>query len=459
MGTKWAYRTFLIMIFTALATVLLWFIHSVRAKEQSLWGIQTDSKTQQRLELSFWNTWNRNEDWEKVLYERIQAFEKDHPDVLINVQSIPHDEYKIKIKAAAAGKELPDMLVVWPGAELRPLVMGNALLPLGDEITDRYRNVLIPAENLADYAVGGKQYAIPTVVSYTSIIYYDKDLLHSLGYSAFPDTYERLKELLLKVKAKGILPISLGNKGKWVLQSCYLSTIGSRFTGDSFLPLVLQGKRKFTDNDFVSALRVIEELNGLGMFNENKNSMDDLQQLDMFILGKSFMTVSGSWALNSLIEKYPKGKQFGIAVFPRFPSQKEGPLTVSGVTGQGIALNANLPAEKRDAALAFIETMSSEITYKKLLYAQTPVPARISPPMFTDPPFRELLQATSNGLSPVYDATLPTELIELLNQELQDMTKNPQITAEKVAAKLQNKMETIRQPRQQEHLNQRTEQP
>lgn len=459
MGTKWAYRTFLIMISTVLVAVLLWFIHSVRTKEQSLWESETDSKTRQKLELTFWNTWMQNEAWEEVLYGRIQAFEKDHPDMVIRVQSIPHDEYKIKVKAAAAGRELPDMLVVWPGAELRPLVTGKALLPFGDDIADRYRNALIPAENLADYAVGGKQYAIPTVVSYTSIIYYDKDLLYSLGYSAFPDTYEQLKELLLKVKAKGIQPIALGNKGKWVLQSCYLSTIGNRFTGDAFLPMVLQGKRKFTDNDFVSALQVIKELNDLGMFNENKNNLDDIQQQDSFIQGKSFMMVSGSWALNNLIEKYPKGKRLGIAVFPHFPAQKEGPLTVSGVTGQGIALNANLRDEKRDAAFAFIESISSEITYKKLLYAQTLVPARISTPMFTDPPFQELLQVTSHGMSPVYDATLPTELIELLNQELQDMTKNPQITAERVAAKLQNKMDSIRQQRQQERLNQRTEQP
>ncbi len=39
-------------------------------------------------------------------------------NVTINVEAIPHDQYKVKVRAAGAGKQLPDLFVVWPGAEL-----------------------------------------------------------------------------------------------------------------------------------------------------------------------------------------------------------------------------------------------------------------------------------------------------------------------------------------------------
>jgi raffinose/stachyose/melibiose transport system substrate-binding protein len=443
MTNKWGYRVFIFIAPLSFLLVLLWFVESVRMQEQPPASAFSGEERPPRLELTFWNTWVHNEVWDEAVYERIRDFEREHPEIKINVNAIPHDEYKIKVKAAAAGRELPDMLVVWPGAELEPLVAGQTLMPI-DDLAGQYRDKLIPAGNLADYAVKGRQYAIPLVVNLTSIVYYDKALLKNIGYDRFPDAYAQLKELIPKVRAMGKVPIALGNKGKWVLQSCYLSTIGNRFTGDDFLMKTLRGESKFTDPDFVSALRIIAELNRLNAFNADKNNLDDEGQQDMFIQGKSAMVISGSWALSRISDKYPQDKSFGLAVFPAAGSGKGSPASLSGVTGQGIALNANLSAEKRRAAIAFLQTMNSDTTYKKLLRLETLVPANVEAPPDAAPAFKQMFELTRGGMSPVYDAVLPTELTDALNQSLQEMTTDTELTPEKVAARLQGKLDAIR---------------
>jgi raffinose/stachyose/melibiose transport system substrate-binding protein len=446
MANKWVYRVFIFIVPLSFTLVLLWLIESVRIREQPSISAFAEEDRPPQVELTFWNTWVHNEKWEEAMYERIHAFENDHPEIKIHIDAIPHDEYKIKVKAAAAGRELPDMLVVWPEAELQPLVEGRTLMPV-DDLVEAYRDKLIPAGNLADYAVDGRQYAIPTVVNFTSIIYYDRDLLKSLGYEHFPVTYAQFKELVLKIRAMGKVPIALGNKGKWVLQSCYLSTIGSRFTGDDFLMKTLRGESKFTDPDFVSALKIIGELNEMNAFNEDKNNLDDTGQQDLFIQGKSAMVISGSWAFSRISERYPRDKSLGLAIFPAVSSGKGSPASVSGVTGQGIALNANLSAEKRKAAIAFLQTIHSETTYKKLLQLEILVPAKVTTPLDAASAFKQMIELTGRGMSPVYDAVLPTDLTDTLNQSLQEMTINKNLTAEQVAVRLQSKLDTIRKER------------
>ncbi|KQX51363.1 MULTISPECIES: extracellular solute-binding protein [unclassified Paenibacillus] len=433
-------RVFLIFVPLSLLCVFSLFQTTVEKERSSSVGTLQEERGPQ-VELDFWNTWVHNEPWQEIIYERMKSFEKVHPEIKLHMVAIPHDEYKIKVKAAAAGRELPDLLVVWPGAEMRPLVAGRALSPI-DEIVDNYKDKLIPANKLMDYAVGGKQYAIPTVVSFTSIIYYDKALLMDKGYPHFPETYGEMKQLLTRLRNDGKIPIALGNKAKWVLQSSYLSTIGSRYTGDEFLAEAIRGERRFTDPEFVSALRVIEELNKMGAFNYNKNSLDNNQQDDLFIEGKSAMVIDGSWALPKISQKFQG--QLGLAAFPAVSGGSGSATSVSGVTGQGIAINADLSPAKKAAALQFIEYINNEITYKKLLLTQMLVPANITLPRYVDPVFKEMFELTSGGIAPVYDAVLPTDLIDTMNNLLQDMTTRKGFGPEQVAQALQSKMDEIR---------------
>ncbi|MFY0758779.1 extracellular solute-binding protein [Metabacillus dongyingensis] len=392
------------------------------------------------VELTFWNSWSSEDTPEnEVILNRVEAFKKEHPEIKIKMESIPSDQYRTKLKTQAAGRQLPDLIQTWPGAELQPLVEGGLLMPI-DDIIDHWKGKIIPDDNLVDYEIDGKQYAIPGNKVFTSVIYYDKDMLAKAGYDQFPESYEDLKDLIESLKDSGVTPIALGNKAKWPLQSVYISTIADRVTGSNFLEKVLNGEKKFTDPDFIKALSVIEDFKEIEAFNSDANSIDDNQSNDYFLQGKSAMVLNGTWALSGLIKNAPEGKNIGIAKFPSIEGGKGEPANISGVTGWGIALNSELSDEKKEAATTFFKFLYSEETYKDLMSIGTLIPANIEVPDKTESLFKETVELTNGGIAPVYDAVLPSEITDILNNGLQAISIG-ESTPKKVAKEMQSALD------------------
>lgn len=388
---------------------------------------------EKKTELTLWNIWTDPSAEHQSSLKQVEKFMEEHPNIVIKQQNIPHDQYKVKLKTQAAGRELPDLMQVWPGAELAPLVEGGLLQPI-DEIVSHWDGLVIK-EYLKDYSVDGKVYAIPAQVVPTHVIYYDKDQLAEVGYKEFPKTYEEFKTLIRKLKEKGLIPIALGNKGQWVLQSCYISTIADRLTGSDFLPAVMNGERKFTDPEFVKALNIIKELADLGAFNEDFNSIDNDQQRDYFISGEAAMMIDGSWGLGPVLEAAPD-KNIGVAIFPAVEGGRGDPSAVSVVSGMGIAVNAELQGEKLEAAYEFLKGFYTEEYFKEMLKASILVPANIEAPAEVSPVLMEVAELAGRKVAPVYDATLPPEIIDILNAGLQELSIGL-VTPEELAKKLQ----------------------
>jgi raffinose/stachyose/melibiose transport system substrate-binding protein len=391
------------------------------------------------VELTFWNSWAENTPENEVILSRVEAFKKEHPEIKIKMESISSDQYRTKLKTQAAGRQLPDLIQTWPGAELQPLVEGGLLMPI-DDIIDHWKGKIIPDDNLVDYEIDGKQYAIPGNKVFTSVIYYDKDMLAKAGYDHFPESYEDLKDLIESLKDSGVNPIALGNKAKWPLQSVYISTIADRVTGSNFLEKVLNGEKKFTDPDFIKALSVIKDFKEIEAFNSDANSIDDNQASDYFLQGKSAMILNGTWALSGLIKSAPEGKNIGIAKFPSIEGGKGEPANISGVTGWGIALNSELSDEKKEAATTFFKFLYNEETYKDLMSIGTLIPADIEVSDKTEPLFKETVELTNGGIAPVYDAVLPSEITDILNNGLQAISIG-ESTPKKVAKEMQSALD------------------
>ena len=388
-----------------------------------------------KAELTLWNIWTDPTAEHQSSLKQVEKFMEAHPDIVIKQQNIPHDQYKVKVKAQAAGRELPDLIQVWPGAELAPLVEGGLLQPI-DDIVGHWDGLVI-GEYLKDYSVDGKVYAIPAQVVPTHVIYYDKDQLAEIGYETFPATYEEFKAMILKLKEKGLIPITLGNKGQWVLQSCYISTIGDRLTGSDFLNAVLYtGERKFTDPEFIRALEIIKELVDIGAFNEDFNSIDNDQQREYFINGEAAMMIDGSWGLGPVLDAAPD-KNIGVAVFPAVDGGLGDPSAVSVVSGMGIAINANLTGEKLEAAKTFLKGFYTEDYFKEMLKASILVPAEIEAPAEVSPVLMEVKELASKKVAPVYDATLPPEVTDVINAGLQELSIGL-VTPEELAKRLQD---------------------
>ncbi|MDN4067058.1 extracellular solute-binding protein [Paenibacillus vini] len=356
----------------------------------------------------------------EVYKARIAEFEKQHPNIVIKQDGVPSAQYKTKLRTLAAGNNLPDINVVWPGADLDPLVDGNLLEPIND-LMENWTSIL-PESALAGFNVDGKQYAVPTKQTFVDIIYYNKEMFAQIGYDTFPDTYDKFIDAVKKLKEAGITPISLGNKEQWPLQSSYISIIGDRFTGSDFLPAVLEKKAKFTDPEFVKALSVIDELTKLGAFNTDANNMDSVQGQDYFIQGKAAMHISSSTVDARVRINNDEGDKFGIALFPSVEGGKGEPAKSAGVVQYGIAIKSELNEKKRAAAEEFLKFFVSEDLYKELIRNGVVVPAKVDVPEDASKYLKEMLELTGNGTAPVFDSVIPTQVVDVLQNGLQALT-------------------------------------
>ncbi|WP_171038123.1 extracellular solute-binding protein [Aquibacillus sediminis] len=399
----------------------------------------SDDNDNEVIELTVWNDWTEDRPENRTYKGMVEKFNEQNENIEVIVEAIPHDDYETKLRTQAAGKQLPDMFRVWPGTRLEPLVNGDTVLPL-DEIVDHWDGS-IPEGIMGDYAIDGKQYAIPGNISETSLIFYNKELVSQAGFDVFPETYEELKSLIQVLNEEEVTPISLGNKAAWPLQSVYISTIADRFTGSDFLPQALSGEESFENEQFIDALSVIEELNEMEAFNGDMNTLDEAQSRNNFIAGKAAMHFAGSWAVGPILDDAENLDNIGVAPFPSFAGGDGDPAKIAGVAGGGIALNSELSGDEKEAAFEFLKFFYSDEMYQQLLEANIIVPVNLE--MGDDIPqvFQTANELAQGGLAPVYDATLTPELTDMINNGLQSITVGGK-TPEDLAAEMQEEAES-----------------
>ncbi|WP_020618082.1 extracellular solute-binding protein [Paenibacillus daejeonensis] len=398
-------------------------------------GGESGSGGGDQVTLTMMHPWTAPNPDNDVYKARIAAFEEANPGIKIEQDSVAAAQYKTKLFTQAAANNLADINVVWPGADLDPLVNGNLLHPLNDYM-DNWDG-LVREGSLVGYSKNDNQYAIPTKQNFVDIIYYNKELLAQAGHDTFPDTYEGFITMIQDLKAAGITPISLGNKEKWPLQSSYMSVLTQRFAGADFLQKVVDGEADFNDPQFVKAVAVIDELTKLEAFNVDANNMDSVQAQDYLIQGKAAMHISSATVDGRIRINNEEGDKFGIALFPAVEGGAGEPGIAAGVSQFGIAIKSELDQAKHDAALKFMEYFVSEDLYKDLTSVGIMIPADIEIPEDASPYLKEMMELTSKGSTPVFDAVIPTAAAKEFENGLQALTVG-RGTPEGVAQDTQN---------------------
>jgi|GEM_PF-153993 len=376
---------------------------------------------------------------DNLLYkERIQKFQEQNPDIKIEAQDIPSAQYRTKLRTEAAGNSMPDMFILFPGVEMEPYIAADVLMPI-DEIMDNWKNIL-PPQALAGFNVNGKQYAIPTKMTFVDIIYYHKDMLAKVGYNEFPKTYTDFLDLVKKLKDSGVTPLAIGNKNKWPMQSTFMSAVEDRFTGSDFLTKVTKGEAKFTDPDYIKSLNVVNDLVKLDAFNADINTMDEVQQQDYFLQKKAAITMTSS----TIDTKFRAGntdkaaaENIGIALFPSVDGGKGDPTKSAGVIQYGIGLSKGLTGAKKEAALKFLKYFYAPELYQSLMSKGIVVPAKVDMPADTSPYLKEMLKLTQNGSALVFDSVMQPAVKDAMENGLQAIITK-QKTPEQIAKELQD---------------------
>jgi multiple sugar transport system substrate-binding protein len=138
----------------------------------------------------------------EVLSQLIPGFEKEHPDIHVEVQQIPWTAAHEKLLTAYVGDATPDIAMLG-NTWVPEFVALNALAPLDSFATQSReirRDDFFPGIWKTN-VVNGKTYGIPWYVD-TRLIFYRTDLLAKAGYKEFPKTWADWTTAMKKIKSQ-----------------------------------------------------------------------------------------------------------------------------------------------------------------------------------------------------------------------------------------------------------------
>ncbi len=396
--------------------------------------------------LTFMNTFTSS-DYEKTYSDLIEKFTSERKDVVIDNEPYDATTLATKIKTLAAGNQLPEMLVV-SGADLEAFYKAGLVMPVNDIINaDTAWSGGFYQGAFNDFTIGDKILGFPFQLTATHLVFYNTKVFADAGISEFPKTWSDFTTAIIALKQKGYTPIALGNKDKWVAESCIVSTLGDRYTGSGWLDRVKNKQAKFTDPEFVSALRAFQQLAAMGAFNKDLNSLDNSGQEALYYKGKTGMFMEGGWAVGLMDANAPADikQATALAVLPAVEGGKGKPLSTSGGAGLAIALRSNLTADQKAAATSLLKYLFTPINAETVVEASGSTaykPAKIDSSKLgiMNSKFYDFIGKIS--YSPVYDIHLNASVIGVLNTGLQNLTIGKG-TPEGLARAIQGEMDRV----------------
>ncbi len=381
-------------------------------------------------------------------FEAVLAdFEEANPNITIDEETISNSSVKTKVQTLAVADELPDIFCL-KGQMTKSFVENGKVLDMSEYLNEnpQWRDSFKEGV-FSNFTIQDKVYGIPFQVTNTCIYYNDK-IMKDAGIEEFPTTWDGFIEACEILRAKGITPIVLGNKGKWNAESVIMSTLGNRLTGDQWYESIRYNTgAKYTDPEFVAALQALSDLAAVGAFNTDVNSIDNLQQLQVFMNGKAAMTIDGTWAIPNLDANSPDGvhENIKIAALPAVEGGLGNPEAITGGAGWALAISSNIDPEKKEAALNFIKSIVNEkfATLQAAaggLTANYPGDFNIDSSQVVALNFNDFQEG--RPYIPVYDHQLESGVMQVMQEGLQNLLIG-EISAEELARDIQAEYERV----------------
>lgn len=294
----------------------------------------------------------------------LAQWDEAHPEINLIQNVLANAEYKTQIATLAAADDLPDVFLLqgmnaidWANQGLvYDLTADIQSSPYASDYNEAY---------FAPFTVDGKIYGYPALTGGTcTVVIYDKAMWKEAGYDAFPATWDEVEKAAEYFNAQGITTVAFGNGGKWQANSCFLSTLGNRYTGpDWFMSLVSKGGAAFTDVEFVSALAETQRLfNDTSIFNADFNAVTNEDAREYYISGDAAAFIGGNWDEAYIWATLNEGDQekfnnMGFAVLPQPADATKAPNSQNIGLGYAVAINAKLAdnPEKLAAAIDLAE--------------------------------------------------------------------------------------------------------
>lgn len=300
-----------------------------------------------KVTLTFQNIYvDQNTPTYKTAHQIVDAYEKEHPNIHIEFDSLNTDQQKQKLKTQAASKEIPDITMVNPAAQMKPFVDAGLFEPLNDMLDKNGLKDTYQSGLLDYYSFNGNTYAVPDGNN-IEVVYYNKDLFAQAGIANPPATFDELLADVKTLKSNGITPMAIGEKDTWTGSFIFMNIL-LRTYGPGFLADVNSGKTTFNDPAFIEAVDRFQDLIQAGAFEDGATAVDADSGRNIFTTGKAAMYMLGTWETGS-IDASPVGPKAAVFPFPTVDGKGDvNQFMLAPGTGYAIAANSEHKQEAKD---------------------------------------------------------------------------------------------------------------
>ncbi len=321
-------------------------------------------KGSQPVELRFWAMGREGE----VLQDLISGFERENPEVRVQVQQIPWSAAHEKLLTAFVGRSTPDLAQLG-NTWIAEFVALRALEPLAGRLaaTAALDSTSFFPGIWSTNRIGGVMYGIPWYVD-TRVLFYRRDILARAGYDSVPGSWqgwrkamEAVKRLVGPERFAIFLPVN-----EWNQPIIFGLQAGS--------PLLVDDATRgaFAQEAFRRAFHFY-----LGLFGDSlappvrNNEIANLYQ--EFARGYFAMYITGPWNLGEFQRRLPEGLQddWGTAPLPG----PEGPASGISLAG-GSSLIIFRRSPHKDAAWRLVEYLLRPEQQERFYELSGDLPAR-----------------------------------------------------------------------------------
>lgn len=335
----------------------------VSAESPSADGASSDKVSNKKTKISF-ALWDEVQ--KPVFDEIISAFEREHPDIDVDLVLTPWSQYWTKLDAAMGANTAAD--VFWMNTFLPKYADAGVLEPLDSYIekdgVDLNQYVNVMKESLSYNDV---QYCLPKGFD-TVQVFYNKALFEKYGIEEPEEgwTWEDMVSMAASLREK----IEAGGADEYpILMELDPQPSYFNFILQSGGFILKDKKAGFDQEGTIQAYRDVLALMEKGLM-PDVQVLSDTKGTDLFLSQKGAMLFMGSWKI-SVLDKASFAEQIGVVPMP---AKKNGNQSVIG--GLGYAMNAN--SKNKDAAWELIKFLAGEEANKMQAEAGIDIPALIS---------------------------------------------------------------------------------
>lgn len=332
------------------------------------------------------------------------AFEKKYPNVTIQFSAIPNDSYQAA-KSSRLTAGTVDIMVADPmqlpsyvpkSSEANDALSADYGLFL-DLSNEPFMKNFTPSL-LKSIAYDGKQYTVPTGVSYYTGVFYNEDMFKKYGLSV-PTTWDQFVTLNSKLKADGVAPLGIGGKDSWPAGLTMLAAVQGAYPTVADKQQLAEGLWKkqvsLTDPANVKVLQQVQQ-----MYSWAEPNFAGVAYASVpagFAAGQYAMTPDGTWDEPTIAAAVGSKFQYGYFPIPTSDVAADN-ATLGGKVDLSLAVAAG--TKNKTAALAYLSFFSQPQNYATYVKLSGTAPAE---PNIPASPFLQGISQYTGTFSPAWD--------------------------------------------------------